>query len=362
MSGLGTYVIAAGGTGGHIVPGIALANEIRAQKANASILFVGTSQGLEGRMIPAAGFPLELIEASGFMGKTLSKQIRSLASLPKGFLEARALLRRHRARVVVGVGGYVTVPVLMAARALGIPVVIHESNATPGAANRFLSRFATRTAVGLAAANAHLKKPGVLTGTPVRREFFDAPALLPEAATRRLLVFGGSQGSRVLNRAMARAAVLLEKSSLEVIHQTGVKDLTGTRGRYPRMPARWTLEPFLLSLHEQMAWADLVVCRAGALTVAELAASGRPAILVPFGAATGGHQMENARAMARAGAAVVIAENDLTAENLAGTVSELISNRERLIDMGAKARALGKPNAARDLARLVYEAEAAAAR
>lgn len=357
MSALGAYVIAAGGTGGHIVPGIALANEIQAQRRTASILFVGTSQGLEGRMVPTAGFPLELIEASGFAGQTLGMQARSLASLPRGFLAARALLRRHRARVVIGVGGYVTVPVLTAARSLSIPVVIHESNAMPGVANRLLNRFATRTAVGLAAANRHLKRPGVVTGTPVRPEFFEVPALDPESATRRLLVFGGSQGSRVMNRSMARAAVLLEKSNLEVIHQTGDKDLTGTRQRYPRIPARWSLEAFLPQLHQQMAWADLVLCRAGAMTVSELAAAGRPAILVPFDAATSGHQMANARAMARAGAAVVIDEKAFTAENLAGTVSELMQDRARLTDMGEKARAMAKPNAAKDLARLVFDAE-----
>ena len=357
MNELGAYVIAAGGTGGHVIPGIALANEIRAHRPRAQILFVGTLQGLESKIVPAAGFPLEFVDASGFVGKTLGEQIQSLSRLPKGFVGARALLRLHRARVVVGVGGYVTVPVLMAARTLGIPTVIHESNAMPGAANRFLNRFATRTAVGLAAANAHLKKAGVVTGTPVRPEFFEIPDLDPEATTRRLLVFGGSQGSRVINRVMARAAVLLEKSNLEVVHQTGEKDLTGTRQRYTRIPARWGLEPFLLNLHEQMAWADLVVCRAGAMTVSELAAAGRPAILVPFGAATSGHQMENARAMSRAGAAVVIAEKDFSAENLAGTLMGLFEDRARLTAMGQKARALARPNAAKDLAKLVLDVE-----
>jgi UDP-N-acetylglucosamine--N-acetylmuramyl-(pentapeptide) pyrophosphoryl-undecaprenol N-acetylglucosamine transferase len=358
-SGLGAYVIAAGGTGGHIIPGIALADEIRAQKAGAAIVFVGTTQGLEGRIVAAAGYPLEFVDASGFVGKTLTKQLKALSQLPKGFLEARALLKRHRARAVVGVGGYVTIPVLMAARSLGIPTLIHESNARPGVSNRFLNRFATRTAVGLAAANRHLRRAGVVTGTPVRREFFDSPALDPEAASRRLLVFGGSQGSRVVNRAMARAAVLLEKSGLEVVHQTGEKDLTGTRQRYPRMPANWKLEPFLPRLWEQMAAADLVVSRAGAMTVSELASAGRPAILVPFGAAAGGHQLENARALEKAGAAVVIAEKDLTAESLAGTVVELFKDRARLAGMGLKARALARPDAARDLARLLFEAESA---
>jgi UDP-N-acetylglucosamine--N-acetylmuramyl-(pentapeptide) pyrophosphoryl-undecaprenol N-acetylglucosamine transferase len=354
---LGTYVIAAGGTGGHIIPGIALAAEIRAHKPNSDIVFVGTSMGLEGKIVPSAGYPLELIDASGFVGKTLTKQIGSLSRLPKGFLESRALLRKHRARVVIGVGGYVTVPVLMAARSLGIPTVIHESNAMPGVSNRFLNRFATRTAVGLAAANAHLKRPGVVTGTPVRRDFFPVPPMNETATTRRLLVFGGSQGSRVINRAMARTVPLLEKSGLEVIHQTGDKDMAVTRSRYPRIPMRWTLVPFLDKLHEQMAWADLVLSRAGAMTVAELSAAGRPAILVPFGAATSGHQLENARALTKAGAAVMIREPELTAENLAGTITELFDKRDRLVHMSQRARTLAKPDAARDLARLVFEAE-----
>ena len=359
MKDLGVYVIAAGGTGGHIIPGIALANEIRAQKPGVAIVFVGTAQGLESKIVTAAGYPLELVDASGFVGKTLTNQIQSLARLPKGFFEARALLKKHRARAVVGVGGYVTVPVLLAARSLGIPTLIHESNARPGVANRFLNRFATRTAVGLAAANRHLRKAGVVTGTPVRREFFEIPPLDPEASTRRLLVFGGSQGSRIINRAVARAAVLLEKSGLEVIHQTGDKDLTGTRQRYTRMPANWKLEPFLPKLWEQMAAADLVLSRAGAMTVSELAAAGRPSILVPLGAAAAGHQLENARALSKAGAAVVIDEKDLDAESLAGTVVELLRDRARLTAMGQKARSLARPNAAADLAKLLFEAEAA---
>ena len=166
MSDLGAYVIAAGGTGGHIFPGIALADEIRAQKSGATVVFVGTANGLETKIVPAAGYPLELVDASGFVGKTLTQQLQSLSRLPRGFSAARALLKRLRARAVVGVGGYVMVPVLTAARSLRIPTLIHESNAQPGAANRFLNRFATRTAVGLAAANAHFKRPGTVDRNP----------------------------------------------------------------------------------------------------------------------------------------------------------------------------------------------------
>ena len=357
MSDLGAFVVAAGGTGGHILPGVAIAQEIVAQKSGVNVVFVGTAQGLEGKIVPAAGFPLELVDASGFVGKTFGRQLSSLSKLPKGFFEARALLKKHRARVVIGVGGYVTVPVLTAARSLGIPTLIHESNAVPGAANRFLNRFASRTAVGLAAANTHFRKPGVVTGTPVRPEFFAIPPLDPAATTRRLLVFGGSQGSRIINRALARAAVLLEKSGIEVIHQTGDKDLVATRQRYPRIPANWKLVPFLPKLHEEMAWADLVLCRAGAMTVSELAAAGRPAILVPFGAAAAGHQMQNARALYRAGAAAVMEEKDLTAENLAGALSAQLKDREKLVAMGQKARTLARPEAVRDLVKLIFELE-----
>jgi UDP-N-acetylglucosamine--N-acetylmuramyl-(pentapeptide) pyrophosphoryl-undecaprenol N-acetylglucosamine transferase len=357
-SDLGAYVIAAGGTGGHIVPGLALANEIRAEKSGAAVVFVGTAQGLETTIVRSAGFPLEFIDASGFIGKNWTQKAASLARLPGGFFQARTLLKRHQARVVVGVGGYVTVPVLMAARSLRMPTLIHESNAMPGAANRFLNRFA-RTAVGMAATNTHLRKPGTVTGNPVRAEFFEVPPLDPAAQTRRVLLFGGSQGSRIINRAMARAAVLLEKSNLEVVHQTGEKDLVATRQRYPRIPAGWTLEPFLPRLWEQMAWADLVVCRAGAMTVSELAAAGRPSILIPFASAAGGHQLENARALYRARAAAIMEEKDLTAENLAGAIVQQLKDREKLVAMGQKARTLARPGAAKELAKLVFEVEAA---
>jgi UDP-N-acetylglucosamine--N-acetylmuramyl-(pentapeptide) pyrophosphoryl-undecaprenol N-acetylglucosamine transferase len=358
MKDLGAFVIAAGGTGGHIVPGIAVAHEILAQRPGATVVFVGTANGLEGQIVPSAGFPLELVKASGFVGKTLARQVGSLSKVPGGFLEARALLKKHRARVVVGVGGYVTVPVLMAARSLRIPTLIHESNAIPGAANRFLNRFVNRTAVGLAAANEHLRRPGVVTGNPVRPEFFAAPPLDPAATTRRVLLFGGSQGSRVMNRALARASVLLEKSALEVVHQTGEMDLVATRQRYPRVPANWRLVPFLPKLYEEMAWADLVVCRAGAITVSELAAAGRPSILVPFAASASGHQMQNARALYRARAAAVMEEKDLTAENLAGGIAAQMKDREKLVLMGQQAKSLGKPDAARNLVKLIFDLEA----
>ncbi len=353
-------MIVAGRTGGHIFPGIALAREIRARRPEARVLFVGTAEGLEGRLVPEAGFPLETVTASGFAGKGLSGKLVSLARLPAGFLEARALLSRHRARAVAGMGGYVTVPVLAAARSLGIPTLVHESNALPGIATRLLNRFATRTAVGLARSNSYLKRPGTVTGTPVRAEFFAVPPVPAAAPTRRVLVFGGSQGSEVLNRAMIGAAPLLAGAGLEVVHQTGEGHFANVQGRYGEVPAGWRLAPFLPRIYEELARADLVVSRAGALTLAELAAAGRPAILVPFGSATHGHQLENARALVEAGAARMIEESNLTGEVLAAAVKDLIEDRERLVKMGEAARRLAVPDAAARLAGLLFEAETGA--
>jgi UDP-N-acetylglucosamine--N-acetylmuramyl-(pentapeptide) pyrophosphoryl-undecaprenol N-acetylglucosamine transferase len=350
-------VIAAGGTGGHVFPGIALAREIRARRPDAEVLFVGSRHGLESKLVPEAGFPLELVRASGFAGKRASAKISALAELPSGFFQARRLLSERRALAVAGVGGYVTVPVVTAARSLGVPTLIHESNAYPGVANRFLNRFATRTAVGIAAANARLSRPGVVTGTPVRPEFFSVPALDPAATTRRLLVFGGSQGSRVLNRAMSAAVGALAAEGLEVIHQTGEREFEDTRGRYGELPGGWRLVPFLPRIHEELAWADLVLARAGSQTLAELAAAGRPSILVPFGSATHAHQAENARVFSEAGAAVAIEEAELSAEVLSHAVTGSFGDRSRLIDMGENARAFARPDAARLLADLLFEAE-----
>ncbi len=355
-------MIVAGRTGGHIFPGLALAREIRARRPEAPVLFVGTAEGLERRLVPEAGFSLETVTSSGFAGKSLSGKLLSLARLPAGFLEARSLLSRHRARAVAGMGGYVSVPVLAAARSLGVPTLVHDSNALPGIATKLLNRFATRTAVGLARSNAHLAKSGIVTGTPVRSEFFAVPRPSASAATRRLLVLGGSQGSAVLNKAMIGAARNLAREGLEVVHQTGESHFAGVQRRYGEVPAGWRLAPFLPRIYEELARADLVVSRAGALTLAELAAAGRAAILVPFGSATHGHQRENARAFVEAGAARMIEEPGLTGDVLAAAVRDLLSDRERLLRMGEAARALAVPDAAGRLAELLFEAETAGRR
>ncbi len=352
-------MIAAGKTGGHIFPGIALAREIRARRPDAPILFIGTPEGLEHRLVPEAGFPLESVRASGFVGKSLGARVRALVNLPLGFFEARRILRGHRARAVAGMGGYVSVPVLAAARSLGIPTVIHDSDALPGVSSRMLNRIATRTAVGVAEGNCRMSRPGVVTGTPVRPEFFEAPASRPGGGPGRVLVLGGSQGATVLNRAMAEASRILGADALSVIHQTGEKHLASTRALYGELPPGWSLEAFLPRLWEPLAWADLVVSRAGAMTLAELAAAGKPAILVPFGAAAHGHQAANALAFSRAGAARTIDEPALDGPRLAEAIRSLFADHPRLAAMAAAARSLAAPDAARRLADLLFEAEAA---
>src|SRR5262245_484921 len=357
-----TYVIAAGGTGGHIFPGIALAREILARRPGSRVVFVGTAAGLEARLVPAAGFELATVEARGFAGKRPLERVGALLRLPRGIREARRLLAGLEPRAVAGVGGYVSVPVILAAKMLRIPTLVHESNAHPGIANRFLSRLASRVAVGLAPAREKLSSAAVLTGNPVRPEFFTVAPLEPAASRPpRLLVFGGSQGSAALNHAMVEAAPRLSQERLEVLHQTGERWLEPVRQSYGEMPAGWRLEPFLPRLYEEMSRCDLAVCRAGAMTLAELAAAGRPAILVPLASSTHGHQLENARAFADAGAAVLLEEKDLSGESLSESVRGLVSAPDRLARMGERARSLARPQAAGDLAGLLFEIEREAA-
>jgi len=360
MADEGAYVIAAGKTGGHIFPGIALAREIRARRPEAPIVFVGTAGGLEERLVPEAGFPLERVTASGFVGKSPGDRLRALARLPLGFFQARRLLVGHRARAVAGMGGYVIVPVLSAARSLKIPTLIHDSDALPGISSRIAGRFATRVAVGVAGAAKSLGSRAVVTGTPVRSEFLAIPPLDSERPSRRLLVFGGSQGAAVVNRAMAQAAALLGAEKIEVVHQTGDRHLESTGTAYGTLPPGWRLERFLPRLYDELAWADLAVTRAGAMTLAELAAAGRPAILVPFEAAAHRHQLANAREFEEAGAAIVIEEKNLSADSLSAAIRGLLSDPSRLAEMGRRARSLAVPDAARRLADLLFEAEEAA--
>ncbi len=350
-------MIAGGGTGGHIYPAVAIAQEFVRRDRTRKVVFVGTQYGLEKTIVPKAGFPIEFISVGGLKGKGAFEFLENLARLPVGFVQALQVIAKHRPNVVLGVGGYSSGPVLVAARLRGIPTAIHEQNAFPGVTNRLLAKFVSAVAVAFADAGTRLKRSdAVVTGNPIRAEFFTADRGPRTADRGRLLVFGGSQGSHVLNEAMIGALLFLArlKDRLEIVHQTGPNELQRVREAYRASAfANARVAPYLDPIADEIAAADLVVSRAGAMTVGELAAVGRAAILIPFAAATNNHQELNARVVEQAGGATVITESQLTPERLAMAITEVISDPQRATRMGAAARSLASPDATRKIVDLL---------
>ena len=350
--GSGTFVLAGGGTGGHVFPAVAVAREIRRRLPSADVLFVGTPRGLEARVAPREGFPVEFVSASGFVGTSARAKVSAVLSLVRGVFQARALLRRRRVRAVLGVGGYASLPVVLAARLSGIPAMIQEQNSVPGVANRIAGRFAAAVSVGFESAAARFGARAVVTGNPVRPEFFRVADLASRPATRRVFFFGGSQGSRALNRALAASADSLRKAGARIVAQTGERELASVRDALRGSPDA-VVEAFFPEIWDEMDAADLVVCRAGALTLAELCAAGRPSVLVPFAAAAHGHQDANARQMEAAGAGVVVREDE-AASRLGSEIEALLSEPSRLAAMGKAARSLSRPDATRRIVDLLF--------
>ena len=354
-----TLMIAGGGTGGHIYPAIAIAREFLARGGERRVVFVGTEYGLEKSIVPRAGFPLEVISVGGLKGKGTIDLTKNLARLPLGFAQAWRLIGKHRPSVALGVGGYSSGPVLLAARLRGVPTMIHEQNAFPGLTNRLLARVVKGVAVAFADAGPRMKRrDAVVTGNPIRQEFFEAAKTASER--RRLLVFGGSQGSHILNEAVTGALLFLArlKGRLDIVHQTGPKELEQVRAAYKASAfddAR--VVPYLDPIVDEIAAADLVVSRAGAMTIGELAAVGRAAILVPFAAATNNHQELNARVVEQAGGAIVITESQLSPERLGLAIAEVINDPDRAARMGAAARKLAAPDATRNIVDLLEKIE-----
>lgn len=353
-----TLMIAGGGTGGHIYPAIAIAREYVSRDASRKVVFVGTERGLEKQIVPNAGFPLELIDVGGLKGKAGIDLIRNVVRLPGGFVQAWSHVGRHRPNAVLGVGGYSSGPVLVAAGIRRIPTLIHEQNAFPGVTNRVLAKFTKAVAVAFADALPRLKRAdGVVTGNPVRQEFIDLgnqPRVTSDK--RRVLVFGGSQGSRVLNDAMGGALLFLARlrDTLEIVHQTGPGELAKVQEIYRQSAfAGARVVPYLDPMSAEIAAADVVVARAGAMTIGELAAVGRAAVLVPFAAATNNHQEVNARVMEKAGGAMVITEQELSPERLASAISGVISDPARAASMGQAARRLAVPQATKTIVDLI---------
>jgi UDP-N-acetylglucosamine--N-acetylmuramyl-(pentapeptide) pyrophosphoryl-undecaprenol N-acetylglucosamine transferase len=345
-------VIAGGGTGGHVYPGLAVAREIQRQRPGAVVTFAGTAAGLEARVVPREGFAVDFIRSAGLKGKRWRDRARGVALLPLGLVDAWRLLSRRRPHLVIGVGGYSSGPVVLVAALRRIPTLVLEQNAVPGATNRWLARVVRAAAVTYEATLAYFRGKGFVSGNPVRPEFVSAAAPGREAAPDdrvRVLILGGSQGAHAINVAMVEAAPELAAAGgrLSVWHQTGARDLAFVREAYARAGLDARVEPFIDAVADAMRWADLVVCRAGATTLAELAAVGRAAILVPLAAAADDHQRRNADVLVEAGAAERLDERDLSGRTLAARVLELAGDPPRRTAMAAAARALARPDAAR---------------
>lgn len=345
-------LIAGGGTGGHVIPALAIAREL-VEHGAADVLFIGTQRGMEIRLVPEAGFRLRLIEIGQLKNVSLMTRLRTLVALPRAITECRRMMREYQPDVVLGVGGYASGPAMAAALQLKLPTMAFEPNAMPGLANRLVGKRVQAAAVNFSSAAAYFHNAEV-TGIPVRPEFFTLPAPPPQPP--HLLVFGGSQGARLFNDTLPKIVndLLAAVPGLTILHQSGTRHAIKTEEAYAASgadPARWTVKPFFDDMPARFAHANLVMARSGASTVAELAAAGKPALLVPFAAAADDHQRRNAEEMVNAGAAVMLNETDLDSPaRLLQALVDLLSSHDRLPAMSAAARTQAHPAAAEHIA------------
>jgi UDP-N-acetylglucosamine--N-acetylmuramyl-(pentapeptide) pyrophosphoryl-undecaprenol N-acetylglucosamine transferase len=350
-------LIAGGGTGGHIIPALAVARDL-VELHGADVLFVGTNRGMEIRLVPEAGFRLRTIDVGPLKNVSIFTRISTLYHLPQSISECKHLIREFCPGAVLGVGGYASGPAMAAALQLKIPTMAFEPNAMPGLANRLVGKRVQAAAVNFALAQRWFRNCEV-TGIPVRPEFFHLHP--PTRACPHLLVFGGSQGAQIFNRNLPSviAALLDRVPGMTVLHQSGVRHGEATQAAYEASGAaraRWEVKPFINDMPKRFAEAHLVMARSGASTVAELAAAGKPALLVPFAAAADQHQRRNAEAMVDAGAAVMLQESELEKpDRLLGTLLELLNSPQRLTAMGAAARRQAHPRAAERIAEMLVE-------
>jgi UDP-N-acetylglucosamine--N-acetylmuramyl-(pentapeptide) pyrophosphoryl-undecaprenol N-acetylglucosamine transferase len=356
-----SILIAGGGTGGHLYPGIAVARELLARVPDAEVTFVGTAAGIESRVVPREGFALDVIRSAGLKGKSVQSIARGVALLPVSAADAWAVITRRRPSVVIGVGGYSSGPVVLLSALRGIPTLLMEQNAMPGITNRLLSPVVDAAAVTYQESVRFFGEKAIVAGNPVRPEFYRediSPQRREEGAhgvqhsppgAARVLVFGGSQGAHAINMAMVEAAARLAAGTprVAITHQTGERDLEVVRDGYRRVGLEARVEPFLFEMDREMKAADLVICRAGATTLAELTASGRPSILVPLPTATDDHQRRNAGALVNQGAARLVEQRDISGDRLAAEIQSLAGDELLRRRMGEAARRLARRDAAR---------------
>jgi UDP-N-acetylglucosamine--N-acetylmuramyl-(pentapeptide) pyrophosphoryl-undecaprenol N-acetylglucosamine transferase len=348
-------ILAGGGTGGHVIPALAIANELK-KKYGAEVLFIGTARGIENRLVPAAGYPLQLVRVGALKNVSLMTRVKTAFDLPRAVWDASRMLNEFAPDVVIGVGGYASGPAMLAAVVKHIPTLAFEPNVVPGFANRMVARFVSGAAVHFEETAKYFRHAEV-TGVPVREAFFDIPVLTDKkrGGPPTVLVFGGSQGAHAINEAMIRCLPELQRQApgIHIIHQTGERDYNDALAAYLGLGESAEVFRFIEDMPAAFARADLVVCRSGASTVAEITAAGKPAIFVPFPRAADDHQRVNAEALAREGAAVVVEESKLEGVWLAETIAALLGDSRRLALMSEAARGLAHPNAARDIAAMV---------
>lgn len=347
-------VIAGGGTGGHLFPGVALAEELRARDPEAAITFVGTARGIEARVLPELGWPLELIDVSGLKTVGALGTLKGALRLPKALWQARQLLRRLRPDVVIGVGGYASGPLVLMARWRGIPTAICEQNSIPGLTNKLLGKVTRAVFLAFEESRRFFKPAKVtLAGNPVRRQLLErlltthASDMARADGRMHVLVCGGSQGAVAVNELASAALVELARElPVGITHQTGEKDLAATQARYAAAGVTADCRAFIKDMASAYHTADVVIGRAGATTVAELAIAGKPAIFIPYPFAADNHQELNAREMAAAGAALVFKQSELTAAQLAAALRTLLTDAETRETMSAAMKAIARPAAA----------------
>jgi UDP-N-acetylglucosamine--N-acetylmuramyl-(pentapeptide) pyrophosphoryl-undecaprenol N-acetylglucosamine transferase len=356
-------ILAGGGTGGHVIPALAIAHELQKQYQS-EVLFIGTARGIENRLVPAAGFPLRLVQVGALNKVSLKTRLKTLFDLPRAVWDSRRILMEFRPDIVIGVGGYASGPAMLAAILKRIPTLAFEPNVVPGFANRIVARMVSGAAVHFEETARYFPRAEV-TGVPVREAFFKIAGKATANDKPTLLVFGGSQGANAINRAMIQCLPELVKQvpNIHIIHQTGERDYNDAQAAYHEAGSSAEVYPFITDMPALFARADLVLCRSGASTVAEITAAGKPAVFVPFPRAADDHQRVNAQALERAGAAVVVEETKLERVWLADTIAALLGDPGRLQRMSEAARKLAHPNAARDItamaARLAGVEEAA---
>ena len=347
-------IVAGGGTGGHLFPGIAVAEEFLSRNTANQVLFVGSERGIEARAIPRLGYRLELISAAGVRGKGSIAKLKAFIMLLNGYAQSRKILRQFKPDLVLGVGGYASLPMVLAANGMGIPRYIHEQNALPGMSNKVLSKVANRVFISLEeSAQFFPKNSTLLTGNPLRKQILEmlTKETVPQGTEGRfnLFIFGGSQGARALNLALPQAVAQLspeERNQLAIIHQTGEADLQQVQAAYRAIDCIADVRPFIDDMATAYRSADLIVCRAGATTIAEVTALGKACLFVPFPHATDDHQRKNAEALLKKGACELLLEQEIGKGRLAGAISRLMQNRDELKQIGVRAGELARIDAA----------------